>query len=198
MPIDHENMPNPILIIGVFAFSLVIVRVFTTTIHEMGHALMGLIFLKGDFDVYVGSYGDPEKGLHFKIGRIHFHFIYAPFSLAQGVFVPQQQDTTHLKNLFITLGGPLASLISAMLYVFILVFYPVPEVVMIAVYVLIGSSVLDFWYNIKPSPEPTTLHDGTIVYNDGYLLKYTWLQMFSKNRGRDKEEVGDVIEEKNN
>jgi hypothetical protein len=191
MPIDQENLPNPFLIVGVFALSLAIVRVLSTTVHEMGHAFMGLLFLKGDVDVYIGSYGDPEKGQHFKIGRIRFHFIYAPFSLAQGVFVPQQQEVTHLKNFLITLGGPLASLISGVFYSCLIIYLPVPEVVMIALYVLIGSSVLDFWYNIKPSPEPTELHTGNIVYNDGYLLKYTWAQLFNTQNQGDVENVGD-------
>jgi hypothetical protein len=182
MPIDHQNMPNPVLIVGVFALSLAIVRVLTTTIHEMGHAVAGLLFLKGDFDVYIGSYGDPEKGKHFKIGRIRFHFIYAPFSLAQGLFAPQQQDITPMKNFLITLGGPLASFTSAALYVGIIIRYPVPEVVMIGIYILIGSSVYDFWYNIKPNTTPIELHDRTIVYNDGYLLKYTWQQMFNNSK----------------
>ncbi|MES2762328.1 MAG: hypothetical protein V4677_08975 [Bacteroidota bacterium] len=194
MPIDHENLPNPILIIGVFALSLAVVRVLTTTIHEMGHALMGLVFLKGDFDVYVGSYGDPEKGQHFKIGRIRFHFIYAPFSIEKGVFRSAEQDTTHLRNFLVTLGGPLASLISAMLYIGIIIFYPVPEVVMIGLYILIGSSVYDFWYNIKPSTTPIELHDRVIVYNDGYLLKYTWKQMFGKQQQNNSEETTDMVE----
>ena len=194
MPIGQENLPNPFLIVGVFAFSLAIVRVLSTTIHELGHAFVGLMCLKGNFDLYIGSYGDPEKGKHFKIGRLRFHFIYAPLSLAQGVFVPQAQDTTHLKNFLITLGGPMASLLSGVAYSCVILFFPIPEVVMIAIYVLIGSSVMDFWYNIKPDPEPTELHNGNIVYNDGYLLKYAWSQMFGKQKQNDKEEAAQVVD----
>lgn len=197
MLINDPNMPNPLLVVFMFALSLVIVRVFTTVVHEMGHALVGLLFLSGNFDVYIGSYGDPEKGKHFKIGRIHFHFIYDPFSLAQGVFVSPEQDTSHFKNFLITLGGPLASLITAGLYSCIIAFFPIPEVVIIVFTVLIGSSVLDFWYNIKPSTTPIVLHNEKIVYNDGYLLKHSWDQMFSKNKGNGKEEVESLIDEKN-
>ncbi|MES2567263.1 MAG: hypothetical protein V4565_10375 [Bacteroidota bacterium] len=196
MLINDPNMPNPMLIIRMFALSLAIVRVLTTIIHEMGHALVGLLFLKGDFDVYIGSYGDPDKGMHFKIGRIRFHFIYDPFSLAQGVFVPSQQDTTHLKNIFITLGGPIASLISAVIYSCIIAFCPIPEVVMIVFTVLIGSSIMDFWYNIKPSTNPIELHNGNIVYNDGYLLKYSWSQMFNKQERNNRKESVMAVDEK--
>ncbi len=192
---NDPNMPNPILIIGVFAFSLLIVRVVTTTVHEMGHAFFGLLFLKGNVDVYIGSYGDPEKGKHFRIGRINFHFIYAPFSFAEGVFVPSQQKTTHLKDFLITLGGPIASLLTAVAYAYLAIASPLPEVFKMAFYILMGSSVLDFWYNIKPSTEPIELHNGTIVYNDGYLLKYIWSQMFNKQQDK-AEETTPLADEK--
>ena len=84
-------MPNPFFIIIIFALTLAVVRVITITVHEMGHAIAGMLFLKGDFDIYIGSYGDPEKGIHFKIGRLKFHFIYDPFSMEKGVFRPEEQ-----------------------------------------------------------------------------------------------------------
>jgi hypothetical protein len=162
MLVNDPSMPKPILIIAVFAFSLAIVRVLTTTVHEMGHAMFGLLFLKGDLDVYIGSYGQPDKGKHFKIGRIRFHFVYAPFSLAECVFVSPRQGTTYRKDFLITLGGPLASLVTAMGYAYMAIASSLPEVYKMVFYVLMGSSVLDFWYNIKPSTEPIELHDGTI------------------------------------
>lgn len=198
MLINDPNMPNPLLVLGMFAFSLAIVRVFTTTIHEMGHAIVGLVFLKGDFDVYVGSYGDPEKGKHFKIGRIHFHFIYDPFSIEKGVFRAEEQDVTHFKNFLMILGGPMTSLISAVIYSCIIAFYPIPEVVIIVFTVLIGSSLIDFWYNLKPSTTPVELDDGTLVYNDGYMLKYIWKQMFSKTKQEPETLSSDVIDEETN
>lgn len=193
---NDPNMPNPLLIVFVFALSLALVRVFTTFIHEMGHALVGLLFLKGNFEVYIGSYGDPEKGKHFKIGRLRFHFIYDPFSIEKGVFISEQQETTHLKNFLITLGGPLASLITAFIYIYIAIYSPIPEVVKIAFYILTGSSFVDFWYNIKPSTTPIILHNQKIAYNDGYLLKYSWIQMFGKNIEKASEDNGDSLLDK--
>ncbi len=180
MEINNTNMPNPFLIIVVFAITLCVVRVFTILIHELGHALAGLLFLKGNFDIYIGSYGDPEKGIHFKIWRINFHFIYDPFSLEKGVFKSNIQETTHLKDFIITLAGPLASLLTAGLYVYLAIFSSLPEVVKISFYILMGSSLIDFWYNIKPDTTPIVLHDEKLVYNDGYILRYRWACMFNK------------------
>jgi hypothetical protein len=177
---DHSGMPNPFFIIIIFALTLAVVRVITITVHEMGHAIAGMLFLKGDFDIYVGSYGDPEKGIHFKIGRLKFHFIYDPFSIEKGVFRPEEQATTHLKDFLVTLGGPLASLITAGLFMYLAVFSSFPEMIKMSFYVFTGSSFLDFWYNIQTSTEPIKLHDDVLVYNDGYMLKYRWNLMFNK------------------
>ena len=84
---------------------------------------------------------------------------------------------------------------SAVVYSCIIAFFQIPEVVMIVFTVLIGSSALDFWYNIKPDAIPTKLYNGAIVYNDGYLLKYSWAQMFSKNK-QGKEKAINVVDEK--
>lgn len=175
-------MPNPFLVLLIFAATLAVVRVVTTFIHEMGHALAGVIFLKGDFDIYIGSYGNPEKGWHFKIGRFKFHIIYEPFSIEKGVFKAQSQDTTPLKDFLVTLAGPLASLILAGLFIYLAVFSSLPEMIKMSFYVFTGSSFLDFWYNIKITTTPIKLHDDVLVYNDGYMLKYRWNEMFGKKK----------------
>jgi hypothetical protein len=177
---NHAEMPNPFYVLLIFAITLAIVRVLTITIHEMGHAIAGLIFLKGNFEIYIGSYGNPEKGLHFKMGRIKFHFIYEPFSIEKGVFRSDHQETTHFKDFLVTLCGPLASLLFAGLFIYLAVFSNVPEMIKMAFYILTGSCFLDFWYNIQPSTTPVKLHDNVLVYNDGYMLKYKWNLMFSK------------------
>lgn len=103
------------------------------------------------------------------------------FHWPKGVFVSPSQGTSYWKDFLITLGGPLASLVTAVAYAYLAIASPMPEVYKMVFYVLMGSSALDFWYNIKPSTEPIVLHNGTLVYNDGYTLKYIWSQLFSKD-----------------
>jgi len=193
MHVNNEGMPNPFLIIGIFALTLAVVRVITIFAHEMGHALVGMLFLKGDFDVYIGSYGDPDKGYHFKIGRITFHFIYEPFSVEKGVFRSELQDTSVLRDFLITLAGPVASLVTGLLYFYIAVFSPLPEVVKISFYIFTGSSFLDFWYNIKPDKTAIVLHNNKLVYNDGYMLQYRWAQLRNKKLPVVEEERTDIV-----
>ncbi|MCD6017660.1 MAG: tetratricopeptide repeat protein [Bacteroidetes bacterium] len=194
MNVNDPNLPNPFLILLVFSITLAVVRVFTTMVHEMGHALVGVMFLKGDFDIYIGSYGDPEKGYHFKLWRFKFHLNYQPFSIEKGVFKSEQQETTYLKDFLVTLGGPIASLFTAGICIYLAVFSSLPEIIKMAFYILTGSSFLDFWYNIKPSTEPVELHNGTIVYNDGYILKYRWSQMFGRNAQPEETEVEQIAD----
>ena len=194
MQINNSDMPNPFLILAIFALTLAVVRVLTTIVHELGHAFFGLLFLKGDFEIYIGSYGDPDKGFHFKIGRIRFHFIYDPFSIATGVFCYNQQVTSYFKDFLITLGGPLASLLTTVLYMYLAVFSPLPEVVKISFYIFAGSSVMDFWYNIKPNTTPIVLHNKKTVYNDGYMLRYRWNQIRNKELPEmEAERVDDLL-----
>jgi hypothetical protein len=180
-----QEMPNPFIIVAVFGATLLVVRLFTTLIHELGHGCVGLLLLKGNFDIYIGSYGDPDKGVHFNIGRIRLHIVYAPFSTEKGVFRSESQNTTALKDFMVTLGGPLASLATGALYLYLAVVMPVPEIVKMSFYILTGSSLLDFWYNVKPGTDSITLHDGSFVYNDGYMLKYRWVQMFKRNKDQE-------------
>ena len=37
--------------------------------------------------------------------------------------------------------------------------------------ILLGSTIYDLYINLKPNSSPIQLYDGTITYNDGYLIK---------------------------
>lgn len=178
--VNDPNMPNPFLILMVFGLALLVVRAFTTTVHELGHAIAGMILYKGDFDVYIGTYGDTEKGIHFKVGRLNIHFKYAPFSFSQGVVMYRQEDNSVIKDFIVTLAGPLASLLASLICIYSALFCGFDDLINIDLYILAGSAFSDFWYNIKLDPEPITLYDGRIAYNDGYRLKHAWNSIRNK------------------
>lgn len=77
-----------------FAFT----RVLTTTIHELGHYIAGSVFLKGNYTIFIGSYGDPSKGFHFKIGNLKVHFKYNPILWQYGLCVPKETNNSILGN----------------------------------------------------------------------------------------------------
>ncbi len=61
-----------------FAFGIVILMLatglviwpITVLLHELGHAIPALILTRQKVSIYIGSYGDPDKSLHFRIGLL--------------------------------------------------------------------------------------------------------------------------------
>jgi len=65
--------------------TLSVLRPLTTFIHEMGHAIPSLLYTKGIVTIYVGSYGDPDKSIHFTVGRLKVYFKYNPLLWDSGL-----------------------------------------------------------------------------------------------------------------
>ncbi len=180
--IDNPDMPNPFLIILMFGFALLIVRAFTTTIHELGHAIAGLMLYSGKLDVFIGTYGNKEKGFRFSLGRLNFYFVYAPFSFAEGVVMYTTEECRLFKNFIVTLAGPLASLLASLIIGYIAIFSTYDDVIKIVLYIVATTTFRDFWHNIKFDEEPITLNNGIKTYNDGYKLRELWIVMKTKEK----------------
>ncbi|MCR9248873.1 MAG: M50 family metallopeptidase [bacterium] len=158
-----------VVIICVF-FLLGVTRVLTTIPHELGHAIAGLLLTKEEIAIYIGSYGDPEEGLHFMLGRLKIHFKYNPVLWDHGLCVTEATQLSFIRTYIIVLAGPLASLLLAIvcLYIFNL---DVHGAIRLAALLFLVSSVIDFIQNIVPNEQPILLHDGSITYNDGQALR---------------------------
>ncbi|MEM7657142.1 MAG: hypothetical protein AAF399_13495 [Bacteroidota bacterium] len=149
-------------------------RISTTFVHEMGHALAGMILFGGDFDIYIGSFGQSKKGLSIRLGRLRFYIKYDPFLWNHGVVMSSKTEhISWLRNFMFILGGPLASLVLA---VTCLIFIQSNSVELFTfvwwlLAVLIVSAFWDFIINLKPNPYPIILHGGSITYNDGQSLR---------------------------
>ncbi len=150
---------------------MALTRVVTVVIHEMGHALAGLVLLSGVISIYIGSYGDPKKGVHFGIGRLKIHFRYNPLLWNHGVCVSNSTQTSLLRSYIFTLAGPLASLLTAITCLYLLISPDSHGSVKLIAVFLLFSSLQDFFQNIRPSENPILLYDGSLTYNDGQTLK---------------------------
>lgn len=115
-------MELPIILIVVFSL-IIFTRILTVVVHEMGHAIVGLILFRNDIEVYIGSHGNPEKGLHFKIGRMKVHFKYNPFLWSHGLCISGTREMSFWQGYIFTLAGPLNSLLITIVCFFTL-FYP--------------------------------------------------------------------------
>lgn len=159
------------IIISFFILLLALIRVVTAVVHELGHAVAGLILFRGEISVYIGSYGDPKKGIHFGIGRLKVHFKYNPFLWGHGLCTSKSAQMSFLQGYIFTLAGPLSSLIVGMASLYFLIDSDSHGALKLVSFFLLVSSLFDFFLNIMPSKKPILLYNGTLTYNDGQSLK---------------------------
>ncbi|MEQ9425780.1 MAG: tetratricopeptide repeat protein [Cyclobacteriaceae bacterium] len=159
-----------IIIIGL-TLLIALTRVTTVVIHELGHAITGLLLFKGEVSIYIGSYGDPKKGIHFNIGRLQVHFKYNPFMWNHGLCTSADIQRSFLRVYLFTLSGPIATLILSMLCLYLLIAPEIHGALKLISLSLFFSSFYDFVQNIRPVEYPIILHNGTLTYNDGQTLK---------------------------
>jgi len=172
--------------------------------HEMGHAVAGLILFKGQISIYVGSYGDPKKGVHFRIGRLKVHFKYNPLMWNHGLCVSDCSHRSFIQGYLFTLAGPVASLMIAVTCVFLLINHESHGILKMISAFLLLSSISDFFRNISANKNPIFLHDGTLTYNDGQNLKmlreyrhvYTEITLLNQHYTNNEIEKGITLFEK--
>jgi tetratricopeptide (TPR) repeat protein len=161
-------MPPTIALI--FMLSLLIFRLLTTVIHELGHAIPALLLTKEKVTVYMGSHGDPEKSIQFQIGRLECFFKFNLFYWKGGLCVMSSKEISVHTDIIVTLFGPLFSLIVAGIGILCINFGDFSDVTVLVLFALVFSCALDFIHNIIPNPKAVVLHDGVIVHNDGMQL----------------------------
>ena len=152
--------------IFLFFFSILASRPITVLVHELGHAIPSLLFTKDNVTIYVGSHGDINKSWFFKIDRLQGFLSYDIFQAQMGLCTHASTPSIQ-HTLWIILGGPLASLLFGFLLIGLVNFVEFPPLLNFVMYLLLVSSIFDFFTNMIPSKNPSYLFDGTPVYNDG-------------------------------
>jgi tetratricopeptide (TPR) repeat protein len=155
----------------ILAVLVLITRPLTVLFHELGHAIPAILLTKRKATVYVGSHGDPKKSLKFNLGFLIIFFRYNPFAWRLGLCIPSAKTISINKQIIYTLAGPLASLIVGSVACYFTFAYDLHGFLKLFLIVFLGSSFFDLLVNLIPNPNPITLYDGTIAYNDGYSLK---------------------------
>ena len=97
---------------------IVFARSITTLFHELGHAIPALIFSREPVHVYIGSYGEEQKYIRLKIGRLTIFFRFNFLDWRIGL-CRHMGKLNYRQDLITTLGGPIMSLSIA---VFLIIF----------------------------------------------------------------------------
>ena len=162
-----------ITIFGVLGIILIlfIIRPFTTFIHELGHAIPALFFTQEEVLIYIGSYGDTDKSISLKIGRLAILFRYKITEWQLGVCWHGRTPKI-IQNFLIVLGGPVFSLILGIICYFLIQQNKDHFFYTFLLAALLVSGILDFVINMIPKDHPLELHDGNLVLSDGAQLLY--------------------------
>lgn len=154
----------------------VITRPFTILFHELGHAIPAALFTRKKVNVYLGSYGDPDKSLRFRIGLMQIWCKYNPFAWKQGLCVPEAKNISVNKQIIYIFCGPLASSIVAFICCYLVFTFDGHGSLKLFFVALSGSALLDLVTNLIPFNNAIILHNGERVYNDGGQLKKLFFQ----------------------
>lgn len=164
-----------------FALLVSITRTFTVLFHELGHAIPAILMSKKAVTIYIGSYGDPKKSWHFKLGLLEVWFKYNPFLWRLGLCIPSATQMSINKQIIYILTGPLTSLMMAIVAYYFTLTDDVNSFLRIILIIFIGSSILDLLINLIPNSNPIKLYDGSFAFNDGYrLLELFYYKKFPK------------------
>lgn len=159
----------PILFI---AFSvLFVIRPFTILCHELGHAIPAMLFTKKPVTIYLGSYGDTKNCFSPTIGKLTFFIRKNIFNWRGGLCSPSSTTFTRTQQIIFTFTGPLASFIIGAIAVYFTFNENITGLTQLFFIMLMASALLDAYSNLRSTPIPITLTNGSIIYNDGYMLK---------------------------
>ena len=151
--------------------SVLIVRSFTTLVHEYGHALPALLFTQEKVDVYVGSYGNIDNSLVFKLGRLTIYFKFNMLNWNIGMC--RHRSARYLYQEFIiVLGGPVASILLSIPLIILFQKEGLHDIWRFLIPIFALSAVYDFFVNMIPMNTPMRMHDGAVTYNDGHQLLF--------------------------
>jgi hypothetical protein len=163
---------NDLLLISCTVLTgLFLAKLLPTAFHEFGHGIFAGIFTKGNTLIYIGSLGDPTKCLSIKIGKFIIYIKYNPMLWNSGLCVPGHGEVSLTKQILLTAGGPLMSLILSLVCFYLLTIQGLDGTIKaVSIFIMI-SSFGDFLNTISVNENPITLYDGSITYNDGKSLR---------------------------
>lgn len=160
----------PIFVLICIILFLSTVRPITVLIHELGHAIPSLLFTKNKVEIYIGSYGDPKNGFILNFFRLTIFFKYNPFQWNLGLCSHDDMNISLVKQFVIILLGPLTSIIFGVSVCYLFLDNFEDGRVIFLGFIILASSLIDFYFNIVPNSNPIRLYNGTIIYNDGQQL----------------------------
>jgi hypothetical protein len=146
-------------------FYLVVIPL-SVFIHELGHAFAVLLSTNANARVYLGPFNEANKE-NFKIGRIHFHIKWATYGSIS--LSNLKGEVSKKQNIIIAAGGPLVSLIVAVL-VTICSFYVINNRIESFLQAIAIYNYLSFLWTIIPMTYPSWMKAYRGMPSDGLRI----------------------------
>ena len=149
---------------------IMIARGLIVILHELGHAIPAIISSKKKVSIYIGSYGNEEESLNFKIGLLDIWLSYKNISW-MGLCVPSEKNIAINQQIVYVLSGPLTPAIISSLALYYISLVDVSDACLFFTSIFFLLSIFDLFRNLTPSSTPIKLFNGSTTYNDGYSLR---------------------------
>lgn len=147
-----------------------VARPLVTLVHELGHGVPALLLTSSDVEVYVGSYGDAEGSFRIRLGRLKLFLKYNLSLWETGVCRFSSHPVSLNHHIAITLAGPLSALLLCLVFSLAVLSSSIPGGYKAVVWLFLGMSLCEFFYNLYPRSRPIRLHNGGTTFNDGRQL----------------------------
>ena len=149
---------------------IIVTHPLTVILHELGHAIPAILFTKEKVTIYIGSYGETEKSLRFRVGLLEVWLKKSIF-WKTGLCQTSSNNMSFTKKIIFIVGGPLASLTFAVVASYYVFSYDMHGAFKMIMSFFTLAAAWDFFSNIIPSDHPTKLSNGNVCYNDGNSLR---------------------------
>jgi len=172
---------------------IIIIRGLIIVLHELGHAIPAIILTKKKVSIYIGSYGDSNKSLNFRIGLLHVWLNYKMLSWKNGLCIPAAKDISINSQIIYVLTGPLTPTLAASIFLYFTLSLDLSNLCLHFAVLFFFLSIFDLFRNLTPRQVPIKLVSGEYTYNDGYTL----VTLFKRRKFKKEfEEAIDLYNEK--
>ncbi|WP_157263850.1 tetratricopeptide repeat protein [Pedobacter sp. Leaf176] len=140
-------------------------------LHELGHAVTGMLFSKAGATIYLGSYGDAPASYKYSIGKLTLYILKNPFKWIGGMCLLDNQLISLNKKIIQLLAGPVMPLIVAAITFTSALYFDWHGSVKLGIAILLGVAIYSMLQSLIPTSKQIQTSQGKPINNDGKQIK---------------------------
>jgi hypothetical protein len=140
-------------------------------LHEFGHAIPAAFLTKKEVHVFIGSYGDKTRCFKISFGSFVVWIKQNPLTWIKGLCKPTERNIPLSKQMIYIASGPAVPFVVAIVGCFLIFALNIHGRLNSFFTTFFYFSLATFLTSIIPIDRQIIANDGTIFYNDGYVLR---------------------------